>query len=102
MRSIEERGCEIKGLIIDGRQSLFGIFNDYKIQMCQFHMKQIIGRYLPYRFTCQMAACEGMPNTNNKIERAFTDLKKNLNNHGGMAEESRKARLVICIYTARR
>lgn len=161
VRSIEERGYDIKGLIIDGRQSLFGIFNDYKIQMCQFHMKQIIRRYLtlnprlkaaralkklmdslttarqvafeqdyrawkeewkdmlnrrtqlksgktqythkrlrsamhsidfylPYLFTCQMAACEGMPNTNNKIEGAFTDLKKNLNNHGGMAEENRK------------
>lgn len=161
VRSIEERGYEIKGLIIDGRQSLFRIFSGYKIQMCQFHMKQIIRRYitlnprlkaacalkelmdsltsaskasfersyeawkeewkdvlgrrsrlksgktqythkrlrsamhsmdffLPYLFTCQMAACRGMPNTNNKIEGTFTDLKKNLNNHSGMTEENRK------------
>ncbi len=161
VRSIEERGYEIKGLVIDGRKSLFGIFSDYKIQMCQFHMKQIVRRYLtlnpklksvrslkdlmdtlttssqicfeqkymswkeewkdtlnrrsllksgktqythrrlrsamhsidfylPYLFTCQQAACEGMPNTNNKIEGAFTDLKKNLNNHSGMTEGNRK------------
>ena len=161
VRSIEERGYEVKGLVIDGKQGLFGVFNDYKIQMCQFHMKQIIRRYLtlnprlkaacalkgligslttanrfafeqnyrawkeewnstlnrrtqlksgrtqythkrlrsamhsvdfylPYLFTYQMAACEGMPNTNNKIEGTFTDLKKNLNNHSGMTEENRK------------
>ena len=161
VRSIEERGYEIKGLIIDGKQSLFSIFSDYKIQMCQFHMKQIIRRYLtlnprlkaaralnalmntltsasqvtfeqnykawkedwkdmlnrrtqlksgktqythkrlrsamhsidfylPYLFTYQMAECEGMPNTNNKIEGTFTDLKKNLNNHSGMTEENRR------------
>ena len=46
VRSIEERGYEIKGLIIDGKLSLFSIFSDYKIQMCQFHMKQITRRYL--------------------------------------------------------
>ena len=161
VRSIEERGYEIRGLIIDGKQSLFSIFSGYRIQMCQFHMKQIVRRYLtlnpklkaaralkelmdtlttssqfsfeqmykawkeewhdtlnkrsllksgktqythkrlrsamhsidfylPYLFTCQQIACEGMPNTNNKIEGTFTDLKKNLNNHSGMTEENRK------------
>ena len=161
VRSIEERDYEIKGLIIDGKQSLFSMFSDYKIQMCQFHMKQIIKRYLtqnprlkaaralkelmntlttsskvtfeqnyqawkeewhdtlyrrtqlksgktqythkrlhsamnsidfylPYLFTYQLAACEGMPNTNNKIEGTFTDLKKNMNNHSGMSKENRK------------
>lgn len=161
VRSIEERDYEIKGLIIDGKQSLFSMFSDYKIQMCQFHMKLIIRRYLtlnpklkaaralkelmdsltiasqitfgqnykawkeewkdmlnrrtqlksgktqythkrlrsamhsidfylPFLFTYQMAVCEGMPNTNNKIEGTFTDLKKNLNNHSGMTEENRK------------
>lgn len=159
--SIKERGYEIKGLIIDGRQSLFRIFYSYRIQMCQFHMKEIIHRYLtnnprlkaarelksimgkltllqkdeferayqkwksdwngtltrrsklksgktpfrhkrlrsamhsidfylPYLFTFQDPLCEGMPNTNNKIEGTFTDLKKNLNNHSGMSLENRK------------
>lgn len=161
IHSLEERGYVIKGLIIDGKQSLFGMFSGYKIQMCQFHMKQIIKRYLtqnprlkaaralkelmailtssngekfkaeyqlwkerwsntlskrsllrsgksqythkrlrsamhsldfymPYLFTYQDPECKGMPNTNNKIEGTFTDLKKNLNNHSGMSIENRK------------
>jgi len=159
--SIEERGFTIKGIVIDGKQSLFTEFAAYKIQMCQFHMKQIVKRYLtqnpkllaardlkstmehlpqkcksefeseyaqwkekwkdtldrrshlksgktqythrrlrsamhsidfylPYLFTYQLPGCKGMPNTNNKIEGTFTDLKKNLNNHSGMNEENRK------------
>lgn len=159
--SIEARGYTIRGLIIDGKQSLFKSFSKYHIQMCQFHMKQIIRRYLtlnpkmgasrefkdlvnrlhksdeanfkkdyndwlskwsstinhkslhkdgkmhythrrlraamnslnfylPYLFTYQRADCMGMPNTNNKIEGTFTDLKKNLNNHSGLTEENRK------------
>ena len=46
--------------------------------------------YLPYLFTYQGKDCEGMPNTNNKLEGIFTDLKKNLNNHSGMNRENRK------------
>lgn len=46
--------------------------------------------FLPYLFTYQHYKCIGMPNTNNKIEGTFTDLKKNLNNHSGMAKEGRK------------
>ena len=159
--SIKERGYSIRGLIIDGRQSLFKTFSSHPIQMCQFHMKQIIRRYLtlnprmlaardlkdlvgrlhkayeedfkkdyqdwkekwkdtisykslhrdgkmhythqrlraamnsldfylPYLFTYQREDCKGMPNTNNKIEGTFTDLKKNLNNHSGLTMENRK------------
>ena len=159
--SIEERGYKINGIIIDGLQHLFSLFSAYKVQMCQFHMKQIVRRYitqnprllsaralnviinnlttkskddfvreykswkeewkdtlnkrsqlkngktryrhrrlraamhsldfsLPYLFTYQEDGCEGMPNTNNKLEGTFTDLKKNLNNHSGMSEENRK------------
>ena len=46
--------------------------------------------YLPYLFTFQREDCHGMPNTNNKIEGTFTDLKNNLNNHSGMSKENRK------------
>lgn len=46
VRSIEERGYTISGIIIDGKKSLFALFSGYRIQMCQFHMKQIIRRYL--------------------------------------------------------
>lgn len=159
--SIESRGYEIKGIIIDGVKTLFKKLSAYKIQMCQFHMRQIVKRYLtnspkllasralnemmhklteysetdfqkeylewktkwkdvldkkselkngrkryrhqrlrsamlsidfylPYLFTFQKKECDRMPNTNNKIEGTFTDLKKNLNNHSGMSEENRK------------
>lgn len=158
--SIKERGYSIRGLIIDGKHSLFKTFSEYHIQMCQFHMKQIVRRYLtqnprmhvsrelkelvsrlhkseemdfkkdyqewkerwkdtichknlhkdgkmhythqrlratmnslnfylPYLFTYQRDDCKGMPNTNNKIEGTFTDLKKNLNNHSGLTRENR-------------
>jgi len=161
VRSIQERGYTIRGLIIDGRQSLFRSFAEYPIQMCQFHMKQIIRRYLtlnpkllaarelkelvgrlhksdeaeflkgyqgwkekwkdtighkslhvdgkmhythqrlraamnslnfylPHLFTYLRGECRGMPNTNNKIEGTFTDLKKNLNNHSGLSIENRR------------
>lgn len=159
--SIKKRRYIIKGIIIDGKQSLFKVFASYKIQMSQYHMKQIVRRYLtlhpklkasralkelvdkltvmskasfidsycmwkeewrdtllkrshlkngqtpfrhrnlraamhsldfylPYLFTYQEPECEGMPNTNNKIEGTFTDLKRNLNNHSGMSLINRK------------
>lgn len=168
--SIEERGYTIRGIIIDGKKSLFTMLSDYKIQMCQYHMKQIVKRYLtlhpkllaarelkalmsrltrinmadfeaeysrwktkwkdtlnrrsllksgrtqfthrrlrsamhsvdfylPYLFTYQSPECQGMPNTNNKIEGTFTDLKKNLNNHSGMSRENRK-RFIIGFFLA--
>ena len=161
VRSIEERGYTIMGIVIDGMKSLFSEFSAYKIQMCQYHMIQIVRRYLtlhprllaarelkalvdnivnedgpefenkyrhwkskwvdmlnrrstlksgktqfthrrlrsamhsvdfylPYLFTYQQPECNGMPNTNNKIEGTFIDLKKNLNNHSGMSKENRK------------
>lgn len=154
-------GYTIKGIVIDGKQELFTVFKDYPIQMCQFHMIQIVKRYLtknpkmnaskellilcrgmvyqdgedfktdyaawkvrwkdflnkrtvhkdgktyylhrrirtlvssldfylPNLFTYQRPDCDGMPNTNNKIEGTFTDLKKNLNNHSGLTLEHRR------------
>lgn len=46
VNSIKERGYSIRGLIVDGKQSLFKTFSGYPMQMCQFHMKQIARRYL--------------------------------------------------------
>ena len=163
VETITQMGYAIRGIVIDGMCSLFGMFGGkYKVQMCQFHMGRIVDRYLtkrprlkasvalkglmgglttltrvefekefgkwkeewgdtinrltlskrtgrsrythrrlrtamnsvafylPYLFTYQEKGCEGMPNTNNKVEGVFTDLKKNLNNHSGMGEEGRK------------
>ena len=44
--SIEERGYAIRGIIIDGMPSLFKEFCGYNVQMCHFHMMQIVRRYL--------------------------------------------------------
>lgn len=46
VRSIEERGYRIRGLILDGMQSLFAEFSAYPLQMCHFHMRQIVNRYI--------------------------------------------------------
>ena len=168
VEGVTAAGYRIKGIVIDGKKDLFLVLKDYPIQMCQFHLTQIVTRYLthnpkmndskdlallihglkhqkkedfeqdyadwkerykeflnkrttqlvptcrdkdgktcylhrrvrtvmnsidfylPYLFTYQRADCVGMPNTNNKIEGTFTDLKKNLNNHSGLTIEHRK------------
>ena len=46
--------------------------------------------FLSYLFTYKDHDCMGTPNTNNKIEGSFTDLKKNLNAHSGLSAENRK------------
>ena len=82
VRSIEERGYEIKGLILDGKQSLFKIFAEYKLQMCQFHMRQIVTRYLIRnpRLKASWALGEVMKgltrSTRIGFEEAFLDWKR--------------------------
>ena len=158
--TITAAGYTIKGIIIDGKKALFKEFQNHPVQMCQFHLLQIVRRYLtnnpkmkasvdlmllmremrhqtkegfeaeyaawkeryteflnkrvthkdgksylhrkvrtvvhsidfylPYLFTFQCPECTGMPNTNNKIEGTFTNLKKALNNHTGMSLQNRK------------
>jgi len=43
---IENCGYHIDGIIIDGIQTLFSVFSQYKTQMCQFHMVAIVRRKL--------------------------------------------------------
>lgn len=43
---VESCGYDIRGIVIDGLQKLFSIFDEYPIQMCQFHMAAIIRRKL--------------------------------------------------------
>lgn len=44
--------------------------------------------YMPYLFT--HLTVPGMPNTNNKIEGIFSDLKRNLRNHSGISRGNRE------------
>ena len=157
---IKRGGYVVDGIVIDGMQTLFSLFEDYKVQMCQYHMCAIVRRkltgnprlqagrelkvlmatltisdrdsfteafeawavkwkpflnertvnhetgktfythrrlrsamasirfYLPYLFT--WLEVDGMPNTNNRLEGIFTDLKRNINNHSGMSRKNRE------------
>ena len=52
---ITRRGIHIQGIVCDGRQGLFGLFDDIPIQMCQFHQIQIVQRYLTRKPKTQAA-----------------------------------------------
>ena len=52
---ISRRGISIQGIVCDGRQGLFGLFDDIPIQMCQFHQIQIVLRYLTRKPKTQAA-----------------------------------------------
>ena len=57
---LEKRGYTIKAIVLDGRLGVRQLFSDVPIQMCHFHQKQIITRYL----------------TNNPKLEAGVELKK--------------------------
>jgi hypothetical protein len=52
---ITRRGITVQGIVCDGRQGLFGLFDDIPIQMCQFHQIQIVLRYLTRKPKAQAA-----------------------------------------------
>lgn len=43
---IMSQGCSVSGIVCDGKKGLFSAFPGIPLQMCQFHQKQIIRRYL--------------------------------------------------------
>ena len=46
VESIESRGYEIRGIVMDGLKHVFQELASYNIQMCQFHLRQIVRRYV--------------------------------------------------------
>lgn len=42
-------GYIIKAIIIDGKRGLYKAFKDYPVQMCHFHQKKVIQRYITMR-----------------------------------------------------
>ena len=46
---IENMGFKIKAVVTDGRPGVRNLFLDVPVQMCHFHQKQIINRYLTLR-----------------------------------------------------
>lgn len=45
-KTIEKQGFKIKAMVLDGRPGARNVFSDIPVQMCHFHQKQIIQRYL--------------------------------------------------------
>lgn len=91
IKSIEDRGYSIRGIILDGKQNVFKAFSSYKLQMCHFHMQEIIRRYLT-------------KNPRLKAARALKELMRKLNSSScedfeseyGKWKENRKR--FICLY----
>lgn len=44
--AIQKQGFSIKAVVLDGRPGVRNLFSDVPVQMCHFHQKQIIQRYL--------------------------------------------------------
>lgn len=45
-KKLIKEGVSILGIVVDGRNSFYTSFNNTPIQMCHFHMAQILRRYL--------------------------------------------------------
>ena len=43
---LENQGVRFKAIVIDGRPGIRDLFSDIPVQMCHFHQKAIINRYL--------------------------------------------------------
>jgi len=46
LQRLLDNGYVIKAIIIDGKRGLFKAFKDYPVQMCHFHQKKVIQRYI--------------------------------------------------------
>ena len=76
---ISRRGIHIQAIVCDGRQGLFGLFNDIPVQMCQFHQIQIVQRYLTRKPKTQ-AAIELKKLTLKLTKQTKEEFVNNLNN----------------------
>jgi len=39
-------GYDVQAVIIDGKRGLYKVFKEYPVQMCHFHQKKTIQRYI--------------------------------------------------------
>ncbi|MDQ5928688.1 MAG: hypothetical protein QG594_463 [Bacteroidota bacterium] len=46
INELKNKGFTILAIVCDGRKGLFKSFGEIPVQMCQFHQKEIIRRYL--------------------------------------------------------
>jgi hypothetical protein len=76
---ITRRGIHIQSIVCDGRQGLFGLFDDIPVQMCQFHQIQIVLRYLTRKPKTQ-AAIELKKLTLKLTKQSKAEFVNSLNN----------------------
>lgn len=46
---LEKQGFKFQAIVLDGRPGVRAVFSDIPVQMCHYHQKQIINRYLTTR-----------------------------------------------------
>ncbi len=73
MQELLSKGFTINAITIDGKKGLNKVFKDYPIQMCQFHQKMIVKRYITRH-------------TTNSIDGVFSHFKKLAKVHSGILE----------------
>lgn len=71
---LEQHGYAIQAVVLDGRKGIRGVFTGIPTQMCHFHQKQIVKRYLTTRPKLEAsrelkAITDTLPKTN---EQKFT------------------------------
>ncbi len=72
---LEKNGYTISAVVLDGRKGIRELFNGLPVQMCHFHQKQIVKRYLTTRPKLEASRelktiTDALPKTN---EQKFTD-----------------------------
>jgi hypothetical protein len=45
-KTLEAKGCIFQAIVLDGRKGVREVFSDIPVQMCHFHQKAILRRYL--------------------------------------------------------
>lgn len=48
-QQLEHHGCTINAVVLDGRIGIREVFNGIPVQMCHFHQKRIVNKYLTTR-----------------------------------------------------
>ena len=75
---LEKNGFTIKAVVLDGRRGIREVFSDIPVQMCHFHQKQIVRRYLTSRPRL-LASYELLAITNTLSKTNENDFSKRLN-----------------------
>lgn len=79
LNKLEERGYRFKSVTLDGKTGIISLFStrypELPIQLCQFHQKQIIRRYITSRpqTPCALAIRELMKKLKEHDETSFTE-----------------------------